>query len=154
MKRFEVGFAGFLLLVAVLYGGAALRMPRGDLGYPGPGFFPVVVGAFFVLTALGCLVQSLMAGASSTADPGGGHRLSAETVQLLLWLLGYAVTLEWLGFPFAIFLFTAAAARIFGWRRWLPVAGLALLLAVVSYVMFVSWLKVPLPMGILDTLLD
>lgn len=154
MRAYEIGFAGFLVVLAALYGGTALRMPQGDLSYPGPGFFPVAVGVFFILAAFGCLVQALLHGSTAVPHAAGAGYVSPGTAQLLAGLLGYALTLQALGFPIALFAFTALAIRVFGYRRWLPVGGIALLLTVLSYVMFVSWFKVPLPMGLVGHLLD
>jgi len=155
VRTHEIGFAGFLVVLAALYAGTALRMPRGDLTYPGPGFFPAAVGIFFVLAALGCLAQAVLSRPSpAPASEGATNRLAAGTVQLLVGLVCYGVLLRWLGFPVAILLFSVLAIRIFGYRRWLPVGIIALLLTAVSYVVFVLWLKVPLPMGLVGALLD
>jgi hypothetical protein len=45
------------------------------------------------------------------------------------------------------------AIRIFGYRKWFPTLAMAAIIAGISYVSFVLWLKVPLPMGILEDLL-
>ena len=45
------------------------------------------------------------------------------------------------------------AIRIFGYRRWFPALAMAAVIAAISYVSFVLWLKVPLPLGILEEVL-
>lgn len=154
MKSAEIGFAAFLTLVAAVYGGMALRMPRGHLDYPGPGFFPLVVGAFFLLTTLACLVQTLR---QPVAPPSPGEaspgRHYGKTVQLLACLVAYGFLLKPLGFPLALGAFLLAAMRIFNFRRWPLAVAVAAALTLISYVAFVEWLKVPLPMGVLDELL-
>jgi hypothetical protein len=47
-----------------------------------------------------------------------------------------------------------ASIRVFGYRKWLPTVGIAAALTVVSYLTFVTWLKVPIPLGILSDILD
>jgi hypothetical protein len=51
-------------------------------------------------------------------------------------------------------LFLVASIWIFGYRKWLPTLAIAAALTAVSYLTFVVWLKVPLPLGILSDLLD
>jgi hypothetical protein len=66
----------------------------------------------------------------------------------------YVLALQPVGFPIALTVFLAASIWVFGYRKWLPVAGIAVALTVISYLTFVVWLKVPLPLGILSELLD
>jgi hypothetical protein len=82
------------------------------------------------------------------------RRVSGKTVALFGLLLGYGALLKPLGFPIAICLFLLAAIRVFGFRRWAITLFIATGLTVVSYLMFVAWLKVPLPLGIVGDLLD
>jgi len=51
-----------------------------------------------------------------------------------------------------ICIFLLVAIRIFGFRKWSPPWDGGRLTAV-AYVTFVIWLKVPLPLGILDDVL-
>ncbi|MFB3820195.1 MAG: tripartite tricarboxylate transporter TctB family protein [Candidatus Methylomirabilales bacterium] len=159
MKATEVGFAGFILAIGIAYEGMALGMPRGKLGYPGPGFFPLMVGAFLSLAAAGCLVQALLGRgmaprAAAAGAAGEAPRRTHRAVLLLGLLTAYGLALKPVGFPLAIFLFVLAAMRIFGYRRWLPALAVTVVLAVFSYVTFVLWLKVPLPLGIVGAWLE
>jgi hypothetical protein len=58
------------------------------------------------------------------------------------------------GFPIALTVFLVAAIWVFGYRKWLPALGIAAALTIISYLTFVVWLKVPLPLGILTDILD
>jgi putative tricarboxylic transport membrane protein len=155
VKAAEIGFAALLVLVSAVYAGMALRMPQGHLSYPGPGFFPAVVGLFFVATALACAVQALLTPAQQPeAAASGAGRAYRKTVQLLACLAAYGVALRPVGFPLSLAVFLVAAVRIFGLRRWPLVLAIAGGLTFVSYVAFVGWLKVPLPLGVLGDLLE
>jgi len=159
VKAAEILFTGLFVVVGAIYALLALNMPRGQLSYPGPGFFPLMVGAFLLLMAVGCFLQAIFrreagdAAAGEAAARAPAQRAYAKTVQLLLLLVAYGVALKPLGFPIALFGFLLLAIRIFGYRRW----GMALLIttviAVLSYIAFVEWLKVFLPLGILHDLL-
>ena len=163
MKNADALLAGFVLLIGIGYAGMAWWMPRGNIAYPGPGFFPVLVGLFMILTAAGCLVQALSAGKTKDPSPVGDKPeaqagLTAPSAGKAWGLLGllvaYALFLKSLGFLIAIFLFLLASIRIFGYRRWLPSLGITAAIAAISYVSFVIWLKVPLPLGILGDILN
>jgi hypothetical protein len=149
-----------MLLVGVGYEWIALRMPRGNMAYPGPGLYPVLVGVFFVVTAGACLAQDLLAHrrvvSTSTSQPTaaqGSDRAVRKTYQLTALTILYILLLKPIGYPICMCGFLAAAIRIFGFRRWIPTVLLAVVIAAVSYVSFVVWLKVPLPLGILDDVL-
>ena len=156
-------FAGLMLAVGLVYEGMALNMPRGSFAYPGPGLFPLIIGAFMIMMALGCLLQEIVprmrekkpaASSLPSADAADAEeRDVAKTFQLTALLIGYILVLKPLGFPIAICAFLLLAIRIFGYRKWLPTLVMAVTITVVSYVSFVLWLAVPLPMGILEDLL-
>lgn len=163
MKIGSVVFAGLMLAVGLVYETMALNMPRGTLAYPGPGLFPVIIGAFMVAMALGCLVREFLPRkqakvpvvplAPIEVQAAPEERDVMKTVQLTALMIGYIFALKPLGFPIAICIFLALAIRIFGYRRWLPALAMAAVITVISYVSFVLWLSVPLPLGILEEIL-
>jgi putative tricarboxylic transport membrane protein len=156
-------FAALILGVGLVYESMALNMPRGDLAHPGPGFFPMIVGIFMLVTTLGCLLQEILArkrGATSSISPLTNQdaaipesRDVKKTFQLMALMIAYLLVLTPLGFPIAICAFLVIAIRIFGYRRWLPTLAMAAVIAAISYVAFVLWLKVPLPLGIFEDIL-
>ncbi|MCX5734694.1 MAG: tripartite tricarboxylate transporter TctB family protein [candidate division NC10 bacterium] len=162
MKTYDTLFAGLFLAAGIVYEVMAFRMPLGRIGQPGPGYFPTIVGAFLVLTAAACLIQALAVGrrgspteeAAEDAAPAQSARQTGKTWLLLIFLVLYVLALQPVGFPIALTVFLVASIWVFGYRKWLPVAGIAVALTVISYLTFVVWLKVPLPLGILSDLLD
>jgi hypothetical protein len=163
VKIGSIVFAGLILAVGLVYEGMALYMPQGSLSYPGPGLFPMIVGIFLVATALGCLIQEILPwkrGAGPSASPLSAldsaapeDRNEKKTVQLMALMIGYILAIKTAGFLISICLFLVVAIRIFGYRRWFPALAIAAVIAGISYVSFVLWLKVPLPMGILEEVL-
>jgi len=163
MKTGSIVFAGVMLAVGVIYETMALGMPRGNLAYPGPGLFPMVIGVFMIAMALGCLVQEFLPGKQAKGPASAPapieepavpeERDVMKTVQLTALMIAYIFALKPLGFPIAICIFLAIAIRIFGYRKWLPALAMAAVITAVSYVSFVIWLAVPLPMGILEDIL-
>lgn len=152
-----------MLAVGLVYETMAMNMPRGSLAYPGPGLFPMIIGILLIATALGCLFQEIVPRmrskdpvASSLPDEApaaADKRNVGKTVQLTALMIGYIFLLKPLGFPLAICAFLALAIRIFGYRKWLPTLAMAAVIAGISYLSFVVWLKVALPLGILEEVL-
>ncbi len=151
---------GALLLAGLVYQYMALKMPRGGIAMPGPGFYPMAVGVFLIVTALACLLQELRnpdtprqaAPPLDEATPEGNR--VGQTVRLTALMVGYILALKPLGYPVAIALFLLVATRIFGSKNWFVAVIFAGILTAASYFVFILWLKVPLPLGILDTVLE
>jgi len=162
VKQKELLFSLFILLIAVIYEVMALRMPRGNITYPGPGFYPILVGVFLLFTSGGFVLWTLLKRKAPMPTAGSGEvdRVDSKTNQrsktllLIALLLFYVLTLNSLGFLLAISIFMILSIRIFGYRRWLPSLGITIAIVAISYLSFVVWLKVPLPQGILGDLLE
>lgn len=146
-------FAGVFVAVGIGYEAMALSMPVGGFGSPGPGLFPLIVGGALVLSAAACLIQNLVrSNAASTEPPTAATRVKAEGGKawlLVLALILYVLVLKPLGFPIALVLLLAASMRVFGYRKWLRIGAMSILMTAMAHVVFVTWLKVPLPLGIL-----
>lgn len=163
MKIGSIVFAGLILAVGLGYQIMAMKMPLGGLSYPGPGLFPTIIGVFLVATALGCLIQEILTrkrGKDDGPSPLPNHDSSPpparnvnKTRQLMALMVGYALILKPIGFLISICAFLLLAIRIFGYRRWVPALAMSALITGISYVSFVLWLKVPLPLGILGEIL-
>jgi TctA family transporter len=124
----------------------AWPLPFGTAARPGPGFYPMAVGAFGAAVALAWVV-SVFQPASTTAgrwpmDLQARIRVSA-TAGLLV---GFCLLLPWIGYPLAALLFTGLLLRGLG-ARWDAAAIVAVGSALVSYYVFGVLLGVPLPRG-------
>jgi hypothetical protein len=161
MKLSALLFPAVVVAVAAVYEVMAIGMPRGSIHRPGPGLYPMIVGVFLLTTALGCLAREILrlgraSARSDAALPAAGAPPGAaygKTVPLMGSMVAYVLALQPLGFPVCICIFLLVAIRIFGFRKWVPALGMAVVLTAVAYVTFVIWLKVPLPLGILDDVL-
>jgi hypothetical protein len=113
---------------------------------PGPGVFPLI------LSVLLCMIgASLLFSAKGQGRLRWGEivRQKARVWQIVLQTGVFILTLEWLGYPLAsaIYLFS-----LFSWTcrfRVGQAAGLAALLTVASWYLFVRFLGVQLPPGLL-----
>jgi len=124
----------------------SFAFPFGTLARPGAGFFPVGVGVFLCLAALGVLVAGfrVLPAAAEPLEPDARMRVAATGAALA----GFCLLLPWLGYPVSAFLFVAAVLRRLGSGRWVPVLITAALSAAISYYVFAVLLSVPLPGGV------
>jgi putative tricarboxylic transport membrane protein len=145
MSKERLGSLGFLL--AGIFGlSQAVRLPLGSMEKPGAGVFPLI------LSVLLCMI-----GASLLFSEKGQGRLQwramvrqkARVWQIVLQTGVFILTLEWLGYPLA------SALYLFPLLSWTcgfrvgQAAGLAALLTVASWYLFVRFLGVQLPPGLL-----
>jgi hypothetical protein len=136
-----------MLAVSGAYLANALTLPQGTAARPGPGFFPVAVGAVGAIVALVWVATAFRRApveGREAATAAGGYRRVSVTATLLV---GFCLALPWTGYPLGAFLFVAGLLRGLG-AGWLPAVATGLTSAAVSYYLFGPILGVPLPPGI------
>ena len=120
------------------------KLPFGTVHSPGQGFFPWWTSAAIVLLALVLLFQAFTSH-SSIAQQGRGR--IAKVSLLLLVLFAYTFVLELLGYLLCTFFLVLFMLRAIDLQRWPVALGMAAVTAAGSYVVFATWLSVPLPRG-------
>ncbi|MBU1154647.1 MAG: tripartite tricarboxylate transporter TctB family protein, partial [Proteobacteria bacterium] len=119
---------------------------------PGPGLFPLVLGAVLGVLSLMILAGGVMAkrAAVQGAQATGGRSIySKEALYVVLALIGFGFLLVPLGFIVTTFAVFAAMLRFVTGQKWAVVVIGALVLALGAYVVFDMLLGVPLPRGVL-----
>ena len=140
-RRGEAVVASALLALASYVLIAALRMPRGTLALPGPGFFPAALAGLLGVAAVGLLARVGLGRASDEpVSLGRGH-----VVTTLASLAGVALVLERLGFLVTLSLFLIVLFRALSPLGWLRSAVAAVATTVVAYLFFHTVLGVSLP---------
>ena len=139
----------FFLLLAVGTAAIALRdYPYWGPNGPGSGFLPV-----WLSVAMGVLAVLLLVGARRTGTPGAPWLPAGDGLRKLLIVVVATIVLVSLlpvvGMLPGAALFLVGILRFlegYPWRRTLSIAAGT---AVASYLLFIYWLKVPLPVGVL-----
>jgi len=153
MKRAELIEGVVIFLCGGLTAVLSLRMPVGTFRMAGSGLFPLSLGIIMMLLALLYVGDLLLrrkgvqgySGKAAAAAPGGA-------VQMLLFFGASALAalgLNTLGYPLTAFLLMLLLLWILGLRRPVLLVILPLLTAVGSYLLFVQFLKIPLPKGLI-----
>ncbi len=141
-------------VVVLIFGGlttaVSSKMPLGTLRAPGSGMFPVALGGLLVVMSAVAILRTVL---RERRQEGEGLRLdvtrSKVGLALLVMILVTAI-LNWAGYPLAAFLLVLGLVRILGEKRWATSLLFSIMAAGGAHVVFVTWLKVPLPRGFLS----
>lgn len=151
MKRFEVlGVCiWFLLGVGICTG--AISLTLGSFSNPGPGLFPFMSGSALVLLSLILGVQVFRKKITSDQATGvfENYAGAVRAGLVCIALLGYAISMEYLGFAISTALFLAFLLGPIGTQRWHVVIGFSIVATAAMYAVFKIWLNLPLPSGLL-----
>lgn len=138
-----------------LFGGIttalSLQLPIGTVRVPGSGLYPLVLGLMLMgLAATQALRLHLSA---SKAPSAPATKPTNGATQRVLLFMGAVVIATGLLVPLGYFLVSIllmfALLHVLGLRPWYASALIALASAVACQVIFVHWLKIPLPSGLL-----
>jgi cell division protein FtsW (lipid II flippase) len=143
-------FAGLLagLLFLAIGSGQiflSLRLPGGlgiSAAEPGPGLFPLMVGALMCVAAAAQIVQAWR---DQRREQSGPRRAPVDIMLLAATIAGYILLLPRAGFAISAFLLLMGTLSIYGmpglWRR----AATAAAATAVSYLVFTLALRVNMP---------
>jgi putative tricarboxylic transport membrane protein len=128
----------------------SLRMPIGTLRAAGTGLFPLCLGLLLMALA-SIFLLNLRVQVSPQAQPDAASQEAPESQRQMLLFLGAIILasllLDPLGYPLSALLLMAALLRILGTKQWrvnLLISGVT---TGVAYLVFLHWLRIPLPIG-------
>jgi putative tricarboxylic transport membrane protein len=135
-----------ITVISFLAFAGALKLGPGQVGSPGPGFFPLVLGG-----ATGILSLIIFAGqlrkkkgpiaANRVTSAGGIIRVAC----ILAALVAYGLLLERIGYVLTTLVIFGFLLRLVDTQRWRFVIGGAVVVSVGSYILFSWFLGVSLP---------
>ena len=124
----------------------------------GPGFYSVGLGAILVIVGF----IHFFAGRGKAANVKNKPLVtqSAEEkafkkmmISMVVVMIAYIVLMDFVGYLFASVIFFLLINRIVGFRSWLSNLGVTALMTAAFYLIFVSWLGIVFPRGLLFDLL-
>jgi putative tricarboxylic transport membrane protein len=153
-KSAELAVAALFFVFGALVIYDSLRLGAGwqEVHGPRPGYFPFYIGLLIC-------IASLINFARAFALRGEKNKSFVQVGQLKLVLTVliptalYAALVTWIGIYASSVLFIGFFMRWLGKYPWWKVVAVSVVTAVVFYVIFELWFKVPLPKGPLETLL-
>jgi hypothetical protein len=152
MKRDELIGCGIVFLFGGITAFLSLKMPIGTFRMAGSGLFPLCLGILLMVLSLLFLFNLLFAKSRSPRKPETATPPDVAMKQMLLFLGASALAtlcLNILGYPLTAFLLMVMLLRILGIKRPALLIGMPLLTAAASYILFIQFLKIPLPKGLI-----
>jgi len=159
--RKEIASSLVLFLFGVVFLLYDLKYPLDQWRNPGPGVFPLMVGAVLVILVAWQLVQDFRKpkpqGARKNHEGGTGsiteffRRNRGETKPLLMVavFIVYLLLVKWVGFFVSNFLFVIISSKLIGARDWGRPIALSAGVSLFCYFLFEVWLKLSFPRGAL-----
>lgn len=153
----ETVTAGTVLVLGLGYGLQAFREGVGTPAESGAGLFPLLVAVVLVGSAAVVVLQEHRApsgGTDPSVDDDGGALEASEVywprvATVLVTALAVPFAAGVVGFVTSLSLAMAVIAKVMGMRGWWRPAALGVGFGVVTWWVFVYWLVVPLPAGVL-----
>ncbi len=141
----------------MLFGAAtallSLTLPIGTFRAAGSGLFPLCLGLLLMALASIFLIN-LRVQTPPQARPDAAPPAAPESPRQVLLFLGTSalaiLLLDPLGYPLSALFLLVALLRILGITQWRMNLLISSVTTGVAYLIFVHWLKIPLPMGWLD----
>jgi hypothetical protein len=130
----------------------SLDLPLGTLRAPGSGLFPLVLGLALMGLALTQAVLLRHSAPPTSVGPASSASTDGAKRRVVLFMGAVALAtalLAPLGYVAVAFLLMLALLRVLGFRSWYGAALIGLVSAAACEVIFVYWLKIPLPSGLL-----
>lgn len=137
-------FSGLMLLALALYVGWENRAyPIGTLAEPGPGYLPLLLAVF--LGAMGLLVA--LWGVRSAPLAAMKWTEAPRAVVILIACGVATLALERIGYRLTMIALLVVFLGVIERKNWFMVAAVAIGFSLISYALFATWLRVPLPLG-------
>jgi len=140
----------FWLCFAVLVIIQSYHLGLGTLHKPGPGFLFFWVNIVLGIMSLIVLIRAWVSKKEEGPQPAifGGQNVS-KIVSVLISLFLYAILMELVGFILITLLFFIFILKIIEKKGWFYTAFVSIVVTVISYLIFETWLQSQLPKGLL-----
>ena len=152
LKKDELIGCGIVFLFGGITAALSLQLPIGTFRMAGSGLFPLCLGILLMILSLLFLLNLLFGKAAIPQTLKPSVATSANAKQVLQFLgitVAATLCLGFLGYPAFCFLIMLLLLWILGIKRPAFLLGLSLLTAAGAYLLFVWFLKIPLPKGLI-----
>jgi hypothetical protein len=147
MKKYDVYCGLFWLIMAIFVSGTSLlKLRLGSLKYPGPGFFPFLIGLLLLFLSLNIIIPAMKEWQRDHTFKEWPS-FSIKTLTTLAILFIYAIFLEFTGFFIGSFLLLLYIFKVPAGRKWWVSILMTAIVTCLSYYLFGVILKAQLPKG-------
>jgi hypothetical protein len=160
-SRKEIESSLVLLLFGVVFLLYDLKYSLDQWANPGPGVFPLVVGALLVILAAWQLAQGVRRPkpeVTKESHEGTGSSIreflqrnkgEAKPLLLIAVFIVYLLMVKWVGFFISNFIFVIISSKLIGAKDWGRPIALSAGVSLFCYFLFEVWLKLSFPRGVL-----
>lgn len=152
MNRNDAIGGVLVFLFGALTACLSLRMPIGTFRVAGSGMFPLCLGLLLMALSGAYTIGVLLRTGGTLGKKEAKSLESSASTKRVIYFIGAIVLavalLKWLGYPLTSFLLVLALLKIFGMKRWAWSILIAVSASAVCYFLFVLWLKIPFPKGL------
>ena len=156
MKKFDYLSGFFLLGFALVLLFAARKLPLMSEFGPSSGFFPTILSGLLVLLGLMIIINAWWRSRNIKTSPETPKILGPDKKKFFLYLaLFFAFSLFFaeLGYTLSMVLFLGFILKYVEKQSWKTTFGVVIISGLVSYFLFVKFLSIPLPEGILSSVI-
>lgn len=147
-RKGYLALGGLGVLFSAAYLGASFRLPFGQMDQPGAAVFPVLAGVLLMFSSLTTLWEGWRQDPAEKVALPAGEDLKRLLILVGL-LMGYFLLLPWLGQIVTSLLFCILLIRLLSGLGWVRVLVYSPIVSFLLYFVFVYFLKVPMPRGVL-----
>jgi putative tricarboxylic transport membrane protein len=120
----------------------------------GPGFYSVGMGTILVIVGLVYFLTERKKAVSVETKPlvgqsAGKKEYKKTMIGMVVVMIAYILLMDLVGYLLATVVFFFLINRIVGFRSWLANMGVTALMTAAFYLVFVSWLGIIFPRGLL-----
>jgi putative tricarboxylic transport membrane protein len=150
MKKFDIYCGVFWLVMALFVCTVSLlKFGLGNFRYPGPGFFPFLIGLILFFLSIGMIRMAIKERLKSL-DFKQWPALHRNVAMTMLVLFAYAFSLETLGYAVGSFLLFVYLFRFPSGKRWWVSVLLSIVIVAITYYFFGVLLQTQFPKGVLN----
>lgn len=149
MKKNDIYPAIIWLLLGITVAAISYKLKLGSLEKPGPGLMPFLLGVSLSICSIPIIVRSFLAIKGKEKQEGIWSGVEFKKLILVVVpLLVYIVLLEKIGFVLITFPLLLIFFKIIDSRKWRWAFTASVLTVLISFFLFVVFLKVELPRGL------
>lgn len=148
MKKYDRLCGLFWLVLAIFVVWTSISIGLGNFSYPGPGFFPLLIGTILGILSIVILI---LARKEKTKDLSYAQwpDFSKNVPTTMIALFVYAFLLEFLGYIVGSLLLMFFLYKVVSSNKWRSSITITLLVIFLTYVIFGVLLKSQFPKGML-----
>jgi hypothetical protein len=146
MKKYDIYCALFWILLAIFEGSLSMKLSLGTLKYPGPGFFPIIIGAFLLFFSV--LLIIIAARGERTSSYNKIPPFPGKVWLICALMFAYSFLLEYLGYIVSTALLLFYLFKYPASKKWGEALLMSVTVVILTYYFFGVLLEAQFPKGI------